>query len=113
MTHQQIRAWLPEQLGVRLNDAKTILQPASRGVDFVGQLHKPWRTRTRPSTVHRAVARLQAMDAADIFAAGNSYLGLIRQATHSHHDQARIANALRDRGHAVAGDLNKIYRRST
>lgn len=29
----------------------------------------------------------------------------------SHHDKTRIASALRSRGHVVAGDINKIYRR--
>ena len=54
---------------------------------------------------------MATMPAADTFAAGNSYLGLVGQATHSHHDQTRIASVLRSRGHVVAGDINKIYRR--
>lgn len=32
--------------------------------------------------------------------------------THSHHDQALIARLLLDRGHAVAGDLSKVFRRT-
>jgi hypothetical protein len=50
------------------------------------------------------------MPAAAVFAAGNSYLGLVHQASHSHMEQAAIANVLRKRGHAVKGDLSKIYR---
>jgi RNA-directed DNA polymerase len=50
------------------------------------------------------------MNPADTFAAGNSYLGLVRQAANSHADQARIARASSARGHAVAGDLGKIFR---
>ena len=65
----------------------------------------------KPRTVNRALQRIATMPAADTFAAGNSYLGLVGQATHSHHDQTRIASALRSRGHVVAGDINKIYRR--
>lgn len=57
--------------------------------------------------------RLRTMPAADTFTAGNSYLGLLRQASHSHHDRARVAQVLRRRGHAVEGDLSKIYRRTT
>jgi RNA-directed DNA polymerase len=49
--------------------------------------------------------------AADVFTAGNSYLGLLRQASHSHADRADLANVLRWRGHTVKGDLTKIYRR--
>ncbi len=42
----------------------------------------------------------------------NSYFGLLRQAQHSHHDRAILANALRRRGHCVKADLTKTYRRS-
>ena len=42
---QQIEAFLP-QLGVRLNDRKTILQPVDRGVDFVGHVIRPWHRST-------------------------------------------------------------------
>jgi len=41
----------------------------------------------------------------------NSYFGLLRQASHGHTDCARIAKVLMQRGHTVAGDLSKIYRR--
>lgn len=39
-----------------------------------------------------------------------AHLGLLRQATHSHHDRALLANALRDRGHSIKSDLAKTYR---
>ncbi|MBY0469145.1 MAG: hypothetical protein K2Q07_09235 [Burkholderiaceae bacterium] len=41
----------------------------------------------------------------------NSYFGLLRQATHSHAERARLANVLRRRGHCVSGALTKAYRR--
>ena len=51
---QQLSAWraqiehfLGEQLHAQLNPSKTILQPISRGIDFVGQVIKPWRRTTR------------------------------------------------------------------
>lgn len=108
--HDRIAAFLPERLGARLNPTKTILQPVDRGVDFVGHVIKPWRRITRKRSMVTAVNRLRTMPAADTFEAGNSYLGLVRQASHSHHDQATIANVLRKRGHTVKGDLTKIYR---
>lgn len=40
----------------------------------------------------------------------NSYFGLLRQASHSHHDRATLANLLRQRGHCIAGDLTKTFR---
>lgn len=105
-----ITAFLPARLGAHLNPAKTILQPVDRGIDFVGHVIHPWRRTTRPRTVHTALRRIEQMPAADTFAAGNSYLGLLRQASHSHTHRAAIANALRQRGHCIKSDLTKAYR---
>jgi len=60
--------------------------------------------------IYRSVVdRLRALPADEIFESGNSYLGTVRQATHSHHDQARICNALRKRGLSVNHRLTKAY----
>jgi hypothetical protein len=87
-----------------------ILLSVARGIEFVGHVLKPWRRTTRKRTLATAMERLRTMPAADTFTAGNSYLGLLRQASHSHHDRARVAQVLLRRGHAVKGDLSKIYR---
>jgi len=105
-----VRHYLPSALHLQLNPAKTILQPVHRGVDFVGHVIKPWCRRTRPKTVATAISRLQAMPKADLHQAANSYFGLLRQATASHVDRARLANTLRRRGKAVSADLTKTYR---
>lgn len=107
----EIEAFLQRRLHVRLNPRKTILQPVDRGVDFVGHVIKPWHRTTRRRTVHEAIRRVSEIDAADLFETANSYFGLFRQATHSHQDRAHLANALRRRGHCIAGDLTKTYRR--
>jgi RNA-directed DNA polymerase len=107
-----IGALLPSRLHAHLNPRKTVLQPVARGVDFVGHVIAPWSHTTRRKTVRTALRRLEHMEPGDVFAAGNSYLGLMGQAAHSHTDQARIARALMKRGHAVSGDLSKIYRTS-
>ena len=111
--HRDIEAWLPEQLHCRLNPRKTILQPVSRGVDFVGHVIKPWRRTARRDTAARAVQRLQALqgsaDRKAVRQRANSYLGLLRQASHSHHDRARLANAVRDLGHSINGTFTKAY----
>jgi hypothetical protein len=109
--HARIREFLPARLGARLNDAKTILQPVARGIDFVGHIVKPWRRTTRRRTLVGGMRRLQQMPADEVFQAGNSYLGLVRQASHSHNEQAAIARVLLKRGHVVAGDLSKIYKK--
>lgn len=106
-----INAFLPS-LGLELNPRKTIIQPIHRGIDYVGHVIKPWRRTTRPRTLHQAISRLENMPAADVYASGNSYLGLVRQASHSHHAQALICRALLKRGHAVDGlHLEKAFRK--
>ena len=109
---QQIEAFLPAQLAAQLNPKKTILQPIKRGVDFVGQVVKPWRRTLRRRTFNEALSRARHQPAGDLFATANSYFGLFRQASHSHHDRARLANVLRDRGHSIKANLTKTYRRS-
>lgn len=104
-----LQAWLPQQLHVRLNPRKTILQPVSRGVDFVGHVIKPWCRSTRRGTVAKAVARMLDLPAADVHQVANSYFGLLSQATHSHQDRARFANAVRHRGHCITGALTKAF----
>ncbi|MBC2731347.1 RNA-directed DNA polymerase [Thiobacillus sp.] len=108
--HDEIEAFLPARLNARLNPSKTILQPVDRGVDFVGHVIKPWHRSTRRRTVNEAIRRVRTIDHTDLFETANSYFGLLRQAQHSHHDRARLANALRARGSCVKGDLTKTYR---
>lgn len=99
-------------LGLSLNPRKTVLQPIHRGIDYVGQVIKPWRRTTRPRTLSQALARLEHMPAGDVFASGNSYLGLARQAGASHNEQALICRALLKRGHVVDGlNLSKALRK--
>ena len=111
---QRIEAYLPERLGAHLNPRKTILQPVDRGVDFVGHVIKPWRRTTRPRTLVTALQRIETLPAADTNATGNSYLGLVRQATHSHKERSALCRALMKRGHAVDGrGLTKVFRNTT
>lgn len=109
---ERIEAFLAETLALRLNPAKTILQPAARGIDFVGHLIKPWRRILRRRTVNDALHRMRHMPAGQLFESGNSYFGLLRQATHSHHDRTELAQILRQRGHRVNPSLTKTYRRT-
>jgi RNA-directed DNA polymerase len=108
----EIAAWLPAQLHVRLNDAKTVIQPIARGIDFVGQVIKPWHRTLRRRTYRQALARTATIHPVDLLQTANSYFGLLRQATHGHHDRARLANIVRDRGHCVNGGFTKTYRRA-
>lgn len=105
----RIREFLPAVLHASLNPTKTILQPVDRGIDFVGQVIKPWHRVTRRRTFKEAIRRVKTIEAADLFETANSYFGLLRQATHSHHDRAMLGNALRDRGYSIKSDLTKTY----
>jgi hypothetical protein len=109
-TLAEIAAFLPRELHVQLNPAKTILQPIERGIDFVGQVLKPWHRRIRRRTFNEALSRTAQVDAGEVFATANSYFGLLRQATASLRDRALLANLARRRGHAVNAALTKTYR---
>jgi hypothetical protein len=106
---RQIEAFLPS-IGVKLNPSKTILQPVSRGVDFVGQVIKPGHTTTRRRTYRAALARVASIDRAELFTTANSYFGLFRQSTHSHHDRAALAKLVGLRGYAVDRQFTKTFR---
>ena len=104
-----VTAFLPAQLGARINPRKTILQPIDRGVDFVGQVIKPWRRETRKRTRNEALRRVAETPGRDLMPVANSYFGLLRQATASHQDRAQLANLLRSLGKAVDRDLTKTF----
>ena len=104
-----VAAWLPATLHAQLNPRKTVLQPVARGIDFVGQVIKPWSRTTRRRTLRTALRRIEAAPAADLRTLGNSYFGLLRTASQSHHDRARLGNALRKRGHSINQALTKTF----
>jgi len=106
-----VTAFLPARLGVRLNSSKTILQPVDRGVDFVGQVIKPWRRSTRKRTRNEALRRVATVPLDEFLPVANSYFGLLGQATASHHDRAALANVVRGLGHAVNAALTQTYGR--
>lgn len=108
----RIETLLAEKLGAKLNPTKTILQPIERGVDFVGQVIKPWQRTLRRRTFNDAIQRVRSIPADDLFDTANSYYGQMRQATHSHHDRALLSNELRRRGHTIKADLTKTYRKN-
>jgi len=113
---QQLNSWradiesfLPEQLRVSLNPKKTILQPADRGVDFVGQVIAPHRRTIRRRTFNEILSRLGRLDVADVHASANSYFGLLRQASRSYRDRARLAKLVLRRGFSVDGKFTKTF----
>lgn len=107
--HAQIAEFLPK-LGVQLNESKSIIQSIDRGVDFVGQVIKPWRRETRKRTRNEAYRRVSATPPEDLMQVANSYFGLLRQASASHHDRAQLANVILSCGRAVDAAFTKAYR---
>ena len=111
--HDAIEHFLPQRLHVQLNPRKTILQPVDRGIDFVGQVIKPWRRTTRRRTLAQALQRVAIAPADGLHQMANSYFGLLRQASHSHADRARLAAAVMARGHCVTSKLTRTFRKGT
>jgi len=108
--HADIEAFLPRELGVRLNPSKTILQPVDRGVDFVGHVIKPHSRTVRRRTVRVAIERISRMEGEDLYRSANSYFGLLRQSPQSHTDRARLGNVLRSRGRSINKQFTQTYR---
>lgn len=106
----RIQQFLQSQLAASLNHSKTIIQPVARGVDFVGQVIKPWHRITRKKTLHHALHKVATAPHANLRETANSYFGLLRQATHSHHARAALAKTLLLRGKAVNQQLTKTYK---
>lgn len=108
---EQVEEVLSARLDIALNPKKTVLQPVARGIDFVGQVIKPWRRTTRKRTRNDALARVEAIGEDRLFETANSYFGLLRQASHSHCDRAKLGRILLRRGHSVSFRLEKTYRK--
>jgi len=108
----EISTFLPERLHLQLNPTKTILQPVARGIDFVGQVIKPHHRVLRRRSYRTALTRAASVLPSDVLTTANSYFGLLRQATHSHHDRARLAKVVMGRGHVVSGQFTQTYRRA-
>jgi len=108
---KEIGSFVSERLHLALNPRKTILQPIERGVDFVGQIIKPWRRVLRRTTFANAITAISAKNGEDLMKSSNSYLGLLRQSDHSHNDRVRLARVALCKGHCVDGGFTKVFRK--
>lgn len=94
-----------------MNPRKTVQQPVSRGIDFVGHVIRPWHRAPRANALPNALRRI-GDGSADAFDQVNSYFGLLRQSPASHHLRARLANAARDRGFTVNASFTQVFRKT-
>jgi RNA-directed DNA polymerase len=107
---ESVKAFLPSILNVQLNHSKTILQPVSRGVDFVGQVIKPFCRTIRKRTANHALHQVKTAPLTDLYQSANSYFGLIRQASKNHKLRTKLAKIIFLRGKAVNQQVTKTYR---
>lgn len=107
---RQVSAFVTDRLQLQLNPSKTIIQPVSRGVDFVGQIIKPWRRVLRRKTASNALAAVATKTGSDFVKSANSYFGLFRQTTRSHSARARIARVAIGKGCSVDWKLTKAVK---
>jgi RNA-directed DNA polymerase len=105
---REIEQVLADRLDLRLNQKKTVLQPIARGIDFAGQVIRPWHRTIRRRVVNDALARAAA--APDLHTTSNSYFGLFRQASHSRGDRRQLARVALRRGHVVDLSLMRTFR---
>jgi RNA-directed DNA polymerase len=108
-----INTFLPMALDVHANKSKTIIQPVDRGVDYVGQVIKPWRRTVRRKIVSDAIFKIRDNNTQKIKEITNSYLGICRSASHSHNDRAKISRSLVKAGYTVDKALTKMYNKHT
>jgi hypothetical protein len=107
----EIGRFVSEYLGLALNPRKTILQPIERGVDFVGQIIKPWRRVLRRTTRDNVWKTVTSKSCKNFVRSANSYFGLFRQSDHSHGVRARLARVALRKGHCVDGGFTKVFRK--
>ncbi|PKM30394.1 MAG: reverse transcriptase [Gammaproteobacteria bacterium HGW-Gammaproteobacteria-11] len=107
----QIEQFLATHLQAQLNPSKTILQPVDRGIDFVGQVIKPWHRVTRRRTLKTALRKVTSTPQPQLRETANSYFGLLSQASHSQRDREKLAKVLLMRGRAVNAGISKIVGR--
>lgn len=105
---QEIETLLWDQLRLRANPSKTVLNVVDQGVDFVGQVLKPWH-RTARATLFPAAweAIVHSPDNASRLATANSYLGLLRQVSGFRQRKA-LCDLSSEFGLAAGADFEKV-----
>ena len=102
-----IRAELAK-LGMSIAEHKTSIEPAEKGVDFVGHVIRPYRRQWRPKTQRAALRKIAQTDTPNLVQTCNSYLGLARS-TGNRSQTLTIARAALKSGLAVNSNLNRTF----
>lgn len=103
----QIEQFLYQRLRLQINPTKTILQPVTHGVDFVGHVIKPWHTVPRGRLRRSAMGRIEegGDDVADTL---TSYMGLMRQ-SRGYNSRAGVCRKAMKAGYPVSHRLHRVY----
>lgn len=105
----KIETFLADRLQAEINPTKTVLQRVDRGVDFVGQVIKPWHRVPRGNLMPKALASIwEAECPAARRSSANSYLGLLRQ-TSAYSERSKLAKRMTLHGHHVDRDLTRAF----
>ena len=96
-------------IGLALAETKTSVIPADKGVDFVGQIIRPFRHQARPKTHRKALERIRTLgaDGDDLAATVNSYLGIFRH-TGDRAQAIAILRAAMDRDLTIHPSMTKV-----
>ncbi|MFI3135532.1 MAG: RNA-directed DNA polymerase [Methylococcaceae bacterium] len=102
-----IRAELAK-LGMSLAEHKTSIEPAEKGVDFVGHVIRPYRRQWRPKTQRAALRKIAQTATPNLVQTCNSYLGLAKS-TGNRSQTLTIARAALKSGLAVNSTFNRTF----
>lgn len=108
---QRVLESIKYQLGVlslALAPHKISIEPAHKGVDFVGHVIRPYRHQWRPKTYRCAVRKIAESTAHKAVQTCNSYLGLARSAG-NRTQTLSIARSSLKRGLAIDSSLTRSF----
>lgn len=107
--HGMVNEAITQRLSLELNPKKTILQPVSRGVDFVGMVVLPYKTVPRRAIIYKALKAInEASGGEERRHIANSYLGLLTHAK-ARKERAVICRTMMRYGHSVDFGLAKVF----
>ena len=102
----QLERFVTDQLGVRFHPAKTHIQRAEQGINFVGYVIRPYARYLRRRTVS-AAHRAAKIGGDTLQQSMNSYLGLMRHSS-GWHQRKKLAARLRSYGYQLNSRLEKM-----
>lgn len=104
--------WSKDNLNISFNPSKTIIQPISRGINFIGYIIKPHKKLLRKAVINRAHYKIKdyhKYNINEIKQISNSYFGMMRNGS-CYNDRIRYANKLKEVNVFVNKELTKVIK---